>query len=343
MPAQASLFTQAMDAAANMTSIVHCKQEPYDVYIGRPGNWGNPFVMASEADRNDVIDQFRSWGESQPWFRHAAAMELKGKTLGCWCKPKACHGQVLSEWAEDKPNWVFVFGSNAAGRHGKGAASHAVKWHGAHHGIGKGMQPGGRSWALPTKDENLNTLPLFRIQEHIADLFDEARANPGLHYQLTRIGTGLAGYSDEEVLETIKGVGPTPDNVHLPGAWLAINKDLPPRVIVAGSRTMTDQSFIETKLDRLNRRFDGKFEIVSGGAKGVDWFGEEYAVRNNIPFVRFPPLWESHGKPAGIHRNQLMAWYATHLVAFHQGNSPGTRSMINLAEKEGLASWVIEA
>lgn len=343
MNAQPSLFTQSMDEANAATLVVHCKREPYDVYIGRPGNWGNPFRLESEADRGDAIEKFRAWGERQPWLKDAAAIELKGRALGCWCAPKPCHGHVLQEWANDDPNWVFVFGSNLAGRHGRGAAAHARRWHGAQHGMGIGLQPGGRSWALPTKDRNLKPLPGFDIESHLKELFDEARATPSRHYQLTRVGTGLAGFSDEDMLKAVASQGPIPENVHVPGLWAAqLAPSAPVRVIVAGSRNFEDRAIVWSKLDRVVDRFDGNVEIVSGGAKGPDWFGEEYAVEHNLSFVRFPPLWNAQSKKAaGGIRNQLMAWYSTHLVAFHQDASRGTQSMIDIARRENIAIWVI--
>lgn len=81
------------DAIAN-SKVVHCKREPYDVYIGRGSKWGNPFVIGKDGDRNDVIRLHVSWivGQSQLM---AALPELKGKVLGCWCAPQACHGDTL--------------------------------------------------------------------------------------------------------------------------------------------------------------------------------------------------------------------------------------------------------
>lgn len=82
--------------------VVHCKREKYDVYIGRPSKWGNPFhvdpmVMRGpngEAARRKVIAAFEQWVQKQPRLM-ASLHELRGKTLGCYCAPKACHGDVL--------------------------------------------------------------------------------------------------------------------------------------------------------------------------------------------------------------------------------------------------------
>ncbi len=84
-----------------MTRVVHCKREPtgLDVYIGRPSKWGNPFRIGRDGTREEVIIKYREWIKTQPALL-AVLPELKGKVLRCWCKPKACHGDVLAELAD---------------------------------------------------------------------------------------------------------------------------------------------------------------------------------------------------------------------------------------------------
>lgn len=77
--------------------VVHCKREPYDVYIGRPSKWGNPFSVV-EYGREEAIGLYEAWLETKPALL-AALPELRGKALGCWCAPRACHGDVLSRLA----------------------------------------------------------------------------------------------------------------------------------------------------------------------------------------------------------------------------------------------------
>lgn len=79
--------------------VVHCKKEPYDVYIGRGGKWGNPFVIGKDGTRDEVIQKYEKWILSQPLLMGSLS-ELRGKTLGCWCSPKPCHGDVLTRLAE---------------------------------------------------------------------------------------------------------------------------------------------------------------------------------------------------------------------------------------------------
>lgn len=87
----------------NESKVVHCKRDLYDVYIGRPGPWGNPFAIGRDGDRAQVIDKYRRWLTDQPELVAKARSELRGKTLGCWCAPMACHGDVLTEVANAEP------------------------------------------------------------------------------------------------------------------------------------------------------------------------------------------------------------------------------------------------
>lgn len=79
--------------------VVHCKKEKFDVYIGRPSVWGNPYPMFSEDDRSEVISKYREWILAQPQLIERAKKELRGKVLACWCAPRPCHGDVLMEIA----------------------------------------------------------------------------------------------------------------------------------------------------------------------------------------------------------------------------------------------------
>ena len=114
---------------------------------------------------------------------------------------------------------IFVFGSNLAGRHGKGAALFARRYHGAIYGQGIGLQ--GNSYAIPTKDANLKTLSLHSIERHILDFKIFSSNNPDLIFNITRIGCGLAGYTDEVIAPMFL---PTQDNWILPKEWEYIKK-----------------------------------------------------------------------------------------------------------------------
>ena len=82
-----------------MSKVVHCKRERFDVYIGRPSKWGNPFVIGKDGTRTQVIAKYEAWLRRQPALM-AALPELRGKVLGCWCAPQPCHGDVLARLAD---------------------------------------------------------------------------------------------------------------------------------------------------------------------------------------------------------------------------------------------------
>ena len=82
--------------------VLHCKRAAHDVYIGRPSKWGNPFVIGPDGTRDDVIARYEAWLLEQPELVDALP-ELAGKTLGCWCAPRACHGDVLARLANAQP------------------------------------------------------------------------------------------------------------------------------------------------------------------------------------------------------------------------------------------------
>ena len=82
-----------------MTRVVHCKREHYDVYIGRGSKWGNPYSIGVDGTREIVIAKYKRWLLNQPPLLNELG-QLKGKVLGCWCKPLACHGDVLVELLE---------------------------------------------------------------------------------------------------------------------------------------------------------------------------------------------------------------------------------------------------
>ena len=116
-----------------------------------------------------------------------------------------------------KPNEIFVYGSNLAGRHGAGAAKQALQW-GAVYGR-DGLS--GQTYGISTKDENIKTLPLNRIRDHVAEFLYEAEERPHLRFLVTRIGCGLAGYKDEQIAPMFRSRS---ENVVLPDEWLEILK-----------------------------------------------------------------------------------------------------------------------
>ncbi|CAN7778894.1 hypothetical protein LJR290_007979 [Variovorax sp. LjRoot290] len=116
---------------------------------------------------------------------------------------------------------VFVFGSNTAGRHGKGAALFARQQRGAIYGQGEGLQ--GNSYAIPTKDQlpdrTLVPLSLPEIQRHVQRFLAFAASRPDLQFEVTPIGCGLSGYKPAEIGPMFAGA---PSNCALPSRFLEV-------------------------------------------------------------------------------------------------------------------------
>ena len=81
-------------------TVVNIKKSDYDIFIGRPSKWGNPFIIGIHGTRKEVIEKYRQWITSQPDLLNNLN-ELKNKRLGCYCKPSQCHGDILVKLVND--------------------------------------------------------------------------------------------------------------------------------------------------------------------------------------------------------------------------------------------------
>lgn len=122
------------------------------------------------------------------------------------------------------------------------------------------------------------------------------------------------------------------------------------RVIIAGGRDFArmpsdreDVELMEKSMDKLlrNKKRSHRIVILCGMAKGRDMAGKRYAEQRRFHVRYFPADWQQYGKKAGPIRNDLMAQNADALVAFWDGQSPGTKNMIETAQRYGLAVRVI--
>lgn len=116
-------------------------------------------------------------------------------------------------------NQIFVFGSNEAGRHGKGAAKQALQF-GAVYGKGEGLQ--GNTYAIPTKNPSISkTLTLDKIKIYVARFIEFAGKRPDLEFLVTEIGCGLAGLKPKQVAPLFKNALEI-ENIKLPRRFLRI-------------------------------------------------------------------------------------------------------------------------
>lgn len=159
----------------------------------------------------------------------------------------------------------LVFGSNLAGIHGKGAALFARQHHGAELGVGQG--PTGNAYAIPTKDRSIRTLPVFAIRAYVAAFLEYARSRPDLRFQVTRIGCGLAGYSDAEIAPLFHG---SPGNCVLPEGWRQAAR-LPERRSYAGIGSRKTPAHVAQNMREIAFRLASLGWVLrSGRAEGAD-------------------------------------------------------------------------
>lgn len=109
---------------------------------------------------------------------------------------------------------IFVFGSNLAGIHGAGAAKYAYENRGARWGQGIGWH--GTSYAIPTRDRNIKTLPLEIIQSQVDDFIVFAKNQPYLTFEVTAIGCGFAGYTVYQIAPMFEHM---PANCRFSKSW----------------------------------------------------------------------------------------------------------------------------
>lgn len=114
------------------------------------------------------------------------------------------------------------------------------------------------------------------------------------------------------------------------------------KTVIAGSRKYNDyenaEKFIEECLKELLP--NNKIVIISGGCKGADMLGIQYAANKGFDVIKYPAQWKKYGKAAGPVRNREMAQTADIIICFWDGNSSGTKSMIDYGKKAGKDVYI---
>lgn len=109
------------------------------------------------------------------------------------------------------------------------------------------------------------------------------------------------------------------------------------KTIIAGGRDVTTYTYVEEAIIQSGFNIT---EVVSGCARGADTLGEQWATRNNVAVKKFPADWDNLGKKAGYVRNYQMGDYADALIALWDGESRGTKHMIDYATKKMLKVFI---
>lgn len=115
------------------------------------------------------------------------------------------------------------------------------------------------------------------------------------------------------------------------------------KVIIAGSRTFSNYKLLHDECNKYlrNKRKTHNIIIISGNARGADFYGEQYAKDEGFALEVYPANWKKFGKSAGFRRNEQMAEIADALIAFWDGKSHGTKHMIDIMKEKNLDVRVI--
>lgn len=115
------------------------------------------------------------------------------------------------------------------------------------------------------------------------------------------------------------------------------------KIIIAGGRDFMDYNLLKEKTDKIlqEKKVTHKIVIISGCARGADTLGLRYASENAFDVEEYPADWNKYGKKAGYMRNVEMAENADALIAFWDGESKGTKHMIDIATERNLPIRVI--
>lgn len=221
-----------------------------------------------------------------------------------------------------------MFGSNLAGRHGKGAALDARQNHGAQLGVGRGLT--GQSYALPTKGYRIESLPLRVIGEYVREFLAFAAERPDMRFFTTRIGCGLAGFSDEQVAPLFARRTP---NVHLCGKWLQILGELKhPRVFITGFCEPPQPEKVAHPLRKMQEALVAESaEIVCAESGPLAPLIQDWAAKVGLKTLRIRDRPHASGNADIERRNQLMVWYSTRGLVFQDREDSNYRHIQDIS------------
>ena len=224
----------------------------------------------------------------------------------CFCAPCLCHAEKIRDaWFRLRSNGginpkplfhedgtrpangeVFVFGSNLAGRHGAGAALAAQDMFGAKHGVGigyRGTAPA-HSWAIPTKDEHIKTLPLSAVAPYIEQFALDTQSNSDKRYFVTRVGCGLAGNKDSDIAPLFSGAAV--GRCSYPREWAPFLNRRSMCYAGIGSRKAPKE--VLRKMTKIAERLAARgYSLRSGAAEGSDTAFEKGCASHEI-FLPWP-------------------------------------------------------
>ena len=356
------------------------------IFIGRPSTLGNPYIIGKDGDRETIVNKYTNYLVRNILDNDIKIVDaLRGlkdtDDLVCFCKPEACHGDVIinvrefilsyGDWDKGviqlrqcfKPNKCYQpinDGIDHINIYSKGDTklgvllSNLTRTPFVHHLYGEFQSVEGFWYYCATGHQHERLRDLYGyeakkvgrsykseenddfIEEIKEALYLKLRDNPEIKHMLIESTLPFAHYYYYGTKEDPKVIR---DNFEwLSQAYEDIRTELRGyNVIIAGSRGITDyeevkQAYIQADLPIRT--------IVSGKANGVDTLGEKLAKELKVPVLEYPADWDKYGKSAGYVRNKEMAVVADALIAIWDGESKGTKNMIDIMRYMGKKVFI---
>jgi len=303
------------------------------VYIGRGSVLGNPFVIGKHGDRCDVVDMYEKYLIdsiiNDNLNVQKALMDLStSNNLVCFCKPKKCHGQIIKKYFNIL--------------HSSGIKKFKNQYTNTDTDLLLNISK--------TTDDILGKKLYTIYNDSVLDLKHLSSSNDFYNSLYKRIRNEiinselLQDFIDNNNFNLI--VSKEKYHTKIINYWIArlfsnLRLDLGnyKKVIIAGSRSINNYKIIEEAILKSTFKIG---RIVSGGANGVDKLGEKFAKENGIEVTVFLPYWDELGRIAGMVRNKEMFNYADCLIAIWDGNSSGTKNMINLFKRNNKEYYIYQ-
>lgn len=233
---------------------------------------------------------------------------------------------------------IYVFESNRAGTFDHDAGQIAQAFYHADNSVREGAS--GEAYAIPVRDSKGKALSFTDIKWQVEAFLGYARQHKDSFFQVSRIACGDGMYKDEQIAPLFFRA---PANVWLPGKWrLLIGTLERARLIVYGPHDVLEIGDVMQCLSDKTAHWGGKFELVTDHVSRVGSAAEQWMRDQQLPTTPFVAHHSLFGEQAADMLRKQLAWYATHLIAFSDGNDKATLDMIEVAKNQGLRVGVMK-
>lgn len=299
------------------------------LYVGPESPVSNPYQYLAQSAESR-FENFKAWLTRQPDLLRYMRQRLTGRPITglglsaddlelVWLYADIAAGKwdrhILAE-----PTFVF----EAGGAHLAPSALIAQKFYGSDPQTICGCS--GHGYALPTGVFGRASDLLAPTRKDLDGFFAHANANPDIEYRFPS-WTNSDSNSHVNSIE-MYCIKEAPPNVILPGTWLHRADLCRPRLVVAGSKSLTRYQLVEDKLDALTCRLKDPV-IVTTGTRGTAQLAERYAMERDLELVRMPTYWHRLDGTAAALANARMCSFASHVIAFWDGSPGRTQGLLD--------------